>query len=67
MLAEMFYKFLMMIKRIRPDIQFIISGHIDFHQLLAHQQTHVLLNGIKLFFFFIRIISLLYYYYALLF
>jgi len=32
MLAEVFYKFLMMIKRIKPDIKFIISG--DFSQLL---------------------------------
>ena len=31
MMVEMFYKFLMMIKRIRPDIKFIISG--DFNQL----------------------------------
>jgi hypothetical protein len=32
-LAETFYKFLMMIKRIRPDINFIISG--DYSQLPA--------------------------------
>ena len=32
MLAEVFYKFLMMIKRVKPDIKFIISG--DFCQLL---------------------------------
>jgi ATP-dependent exoDNAse (exonuclease V) alpha subunit len=31
MMAEMFYKFLMMIKRVRPDIKIIISG--DFQQL----------------------------------
>ncbi len=31
MLGEVFYKFLMMIKKIRPDIKFIISG--DFDQL----------------------------------
>ena len=33
MLAEVFYKFLMMIKRIKPDIKFIISG--DYNQLKA--------------------------------
>jgi ATP-dependent exoDNAse (exonuclease V) alpha subunit len=33
MMAEMFYKFLLMIKRIRPDIKIIISG--DFNQLPA--------------------------------
>jgi hypothetical protein len=32
MLGEVFYKFLMMIKKIRPDIKFIISG--DYSQLL---------------------------------
>ena len=31
MLGEVFYKFLMMIKKIRPDIKFIISG--DYNQL----------------------------------
>ena len=31
MMAEMFYNFLMMIKRVRPDIKIIISG--DFQQL----------------------------------
>ena len=31
MLAEVFYKFLMMIKRVKPDIKFIISG--DYNQL----------------------------------
>jgi hypothetical protein len=31
MLAEVFYKFLMMIKKIKKDIKFIISG--DFCQL----------------------------------
>ncbi len=31
LMAEMFYKFLMMIKRVRSDIKFIISG--DFNQL----------------------------------
>jgi ATP-dependent exoDNAse (exonuclease V) alpha subunit len=29
MLGEVFYKFLMMIKKIRPDIIFIISGDYD--------------------------------------
>ena len=31
MLGEVFYKFLMMIKKVRPDIKFIISG--DYNQL----------------------------------
>ena len=33
MLAEIFYKFLLMIKRVKPDIKFIISG--DYNQLKA--------------------------------
>jgi hypothetical protein len=31
MLGEVFYKFLMMIKKIKPNIKFIISG--DYNQL----------------------------------
>ena len=31
MLAEAFYKFLLMVKRIKPDIKFILSG--DYNQL----------------------------------
>ena len=33
MLAEVFYKFLLMIKKIKPDIKFIISG--DYNQLTS--------------------------------
>jgi len=56
MLVEIFYKFLLMIKRVKPDIKFIISGDynqllpvnvdstIGYHQILIILILHVCLN-----------------------